>query len=89
MPPAWCAPYVRQGALALFRLRQSHPKAAGFTVPLYPLVPLVFLGAYLVMLWSAIGYASVLPGAGEGERLAGVLGIARLPAGLPLARKAR
>ncbi len=86
-PAFWL--FLALTALALFRLRQTNPAAAGFSVPLYPLVPLVFLGACLVMLWSAIGYAQFLLGASEGGRLAGALGIALLLAGLPLVWKAR
>lgn len=76
-------------ASALFRLRRTHPQAAGFTVPLYPIVPLIFLGACLVMLWSSVGYAQFLLGANEGGRLAGALGILLLLAGLPLVWRAR
>ncbi len=75
--------------LALFRLRRTHADARGFSVPLYPLLPLLFLGATLYMLWSALGYAGFLLGASEGGELAGVLGIGLLLAGLPIAWKAR
>jgi len=76
-------------ALALFRLRRTHPQAAGFAVPLYPVIPLIFLGTCLVMLWSAIGYAHFMLSASEGGRLAGALGIVLLLAGLPLVWRAR
>ena len=86
-PAFWL--FLALTALSLFRLRATHPGASGFTVPLYPVIPLLFLGACLVMLWSAVDYARFLLGASEGGRLAGTLGIGLLLAGLPLVWKAR
>ncbi|MGL6042822.1 MAG: APC family permease [Sandaracinobacteroides sp.] len=76
-------------AAALFRLRRTHPRSQGFSVPLYPLVPLMFLGVCLAMLWSSLGYAQFLFASSEAGRLAGFLGLALLAAGLPLVWKAR
>jgi len=86
-PAFWL--FLALTALALFRLRRTHPQATGFTVPFYPVVPLIFLGACLVMLWSAIGYARFQLGASEAGGLAGALGIGLLVAGLPLIWRAR
>jgi len=74
---------------ALFRLRSQHPDAPGFRVPAYPLTPLLFLGVCLAMLWSSLDYARILFTGSETGRLAGVLGLVLLAAGLPLVRKAR
>ncbi|MFN3371889.1 MAG: hypothetical protein ACK4Z0_10220, partial [Sphingomonadaceae bacterium] len=74
--------------LALFRLRRTHGQAPGFAVPLYPLVPLLFLGVCVAMLWSSLDYARFLLGASEGGRLAGVLGVLLLAAGIPLTWRA-
>jgi amino acid transporter len=71
-------------ALALFRLRRTHPEATGFRVPLYPLVPLVFLAASVFMLWSSLDYARFLLGASDGGRFAGVAGALLLLAGIPI-----
>jgi amino acid transporter len=76
-------------AAALFRLRHRFPQASGFAVPLYPLIPLFFLGVALAMLWSSLGYAQFLLGQSEAGRLAGILGIGLLALGIPLAWKAR
>lgn len=76
-------------AAALFRLRRRFPEARGFAVPLYPVIPLLFLAITLAMLWSSLGYAQFLLGQSEAGRLAGILGIVLLAAGLPLAWKAR
>lgn len=70
--------------LALFRLRQRHGSRPGFGVPLYPLVPLLFLGVCLAMLWSSLDYARFLLTASEGGRFAGLLGLLLLAAGVPL-----
>jgi amino acid transporter len=76
-------------ALALFRLRQRYPHAQGFAVPLYPLLPLVFLAAALWMLWSSLDYARFLLTASEGGRFAGILGLLLLGLGIPLTWRAR
>lgn len=76
-------------AAALFRLRKLFPDAPGYRVPLYPLLPLLFLGLSLYMLWSALGYAQMLLGSSQDGRLAGVMGLALLALGLPLVWKAR
>jgi basic amino acid/polyamine antiporter, APA family len=76
-------------AASLFLLRWRHPQAQGFRVPLYPLVPLLFLGVCLAMLWSSLDYARFLLTGTESGRLAGLLGLLILAAGLPLVRKAR
>jgi amino acid transporter len=76
-------------AASLFLLRWRHPRAQGFRVPLYPVVPLLFLGVCLAMLWSSVDYARFLLGSSESGRLAGILGLLILAAGIPLVRKAR
>ncbi len=76
-------------AASLFRLRWRHPQAHGFGVPAYPLTPLLFLAVCLAMLWSSVDYARFLFAGSESGRLAGVLGLLLLAAGLPLIRKAR
>ena len=76
-------------ALALFRLRRLYPEARGFSVPLYPLVPLLFAGICGWMLWSSLQFALLLLGSSDAGRHAGMLGVALLLAGLPLALKAR
>jgi amino acid transporter len=86
-PAFWL--FLAATALALFRLRRTHPGARGFSVPLYPVLPLLFVGVCLFMLWSSVDYARFLLGASEGGRLAGMLGIALLLAGVPLVWRAR
>ncbi|MGQ5701000.1 APC family permease [Sandaracinobacteroides sp. A072] len=86
-PPFWL--FLSLTALAIFRLRRTHPDQPGFSVPLYPLVPLIFLAASLAMLWSALGHAAFMLGASEEGELAGVLGLAILLAGVPLVWRAR
>ena len=76
-------------ALSLFILRRRRPEVGGFAVPLYPIVPLLFLGVCLTMLWSSLGYAAFLLGQSESGRLAGILGLGLLVAGIPLVWKAR
>lgn len=75
-------------ALAMFRLRAGG-EPGGFRVPLFPLVPLVFLAICLFMLWSSIDYARFLLSATDGGRFAGLIGGALLLAGVPLAWRAR
>jgi amino acid transporter len=86
-PAFWL--FLALTAAALFRLRQTHPHAPGFRVPLYPLTPLLFLGVCLAMLWSSVDYARFLLGSTEAGRFAGVLGLFLLALGLPLVRNAR
>lgn len=81
--------FLLMTALSLFRLRRTHPRARGFSVPLYPLVPLLFVALCLYMLWSSIGYAHFMLETLHGGRLAGVLGVLILLAGLPLALLAK
>lgn len=76
-------------AASLFLLRWRHPQAQGFRVPLYPLVPLAFLGVCLFMLWSSLDYAHFLLGSSDAGRLAGMLGLVLLALGIPLTWKAR
>jgi amino acid transporter len=76
-------------ALALFRLRARFPGTPGFAVPLYPLVPLLFLGACAWMLWSSLDYAGYLLSATDDARFAGLLGVALLALGIPLTWRAR
>lgn len=76
-------------AASLFLLRWRHPQAHGFHVPLYPVTPLLFLGVCLAMLWSSVDYARFLLTSSESGRMAGILGLVILAAGLPLVRKAR
>jgi amino acid transporter len=76
-------------AASLFLLRWRHPQAQGFRVPLYPLVPLAFLGVCLFMLWSSLDYARFLLTSSEAGRLAGLLGLLLLAAGVPLTWRAR
>jgi amino acid transporter len=76
-------------AASLFRLRRRHPEARGFRVPLYPLVPIAFLGVCLFMLWSSVDYARFLLTSSDSGRLAGLLGLALLALGIPLTWKAR
>jgi basic amino acid/polyamine antiporter, APA family len=76
-------------AASLFLLRWRHPLTRGFAVPLYPLVPLVFLAVCLAMLWSSLDYARFLLTSSEAGRLAGILGVALLVLGIPLVWKAR
>lgn len=74
---------------SLFVLRRRHPHAPGFCVPLYPVVPLIFLAVCLAMLWSSVDYARFLLTSSDSGRLAGVAGLAILAAGIPLVAKAR
>jgi amino acid transporter len=76
-------------AASLFLLRWRHPQAGGFRVPLYPVVPLIFLGVCLAMLWSSVDYARFLLTGSESGRLAGVLGLLVLAAGVPMIIRAR
>ena len=76
-------------AAALFRLRRTHPDAPGFRVPLYPVMPLIFLAVCLAMLWSSLDYAKFMLTSSEAGRHAGVLGIALLALGIPLVWRAR
>jgi len=43
-------------ALTLFVFRRREPAAAGFRVPLYPIVPIAFCAACVYMLYSSINY---------------------------------
>ena len=62
-------------ALSLLRLRRLNPdRARPFSVPLYPLLPLLFAASCLGLLWSSALYAGV----------GALLGLAILAAGLPL-----
>jgi amino acid transporter len=74
---------------SLFVLRRRYPGARGFRVPLYPVVPLVFLAVCLAMLWSSVDYARFLLTGTESGRLAGIAGMLLLAAGIPLIRNAR
>ena len=76
-------------ALALFRLRRLYPEARGFAVPLYPLVPLLFLGTCGWMLWSSFDFARFLLAGSDAGRHAGIAGVLLLLAGVPFALKAR
>ena len=76
-------------AASLFILRWRHPGAQGFRVPFYPIVPLIFLGVCLAMLWSSVDYARFLLTSSDSGRLAGLAGLAILAAGIPLILKAR
>lgn len=76
-------------ALSLIILRRKMPRASGFSVPLYPFVPLVFLGICGVMLWSSLDYAAFLLTQSEEGRMAGVLGLILLAIGVPLVSRAR
>lgn len=61
--------------ISLFLLRWKEPqRVRPFSVPLYPLTPIVFCTVCLFMLWSSIAYT------GKG----GLTGIAVLLAGIPL-----
>lgn len=75
-------------ALSLFRLREGGD-SGGFRVPFGPIIPLIFLGACLYMLWSGIEFARFMLTSSDGGELAGVLGVVLLAAGIPLAWKAR
>ncbi|MBD9397528.1 APC family permease [Pseudomonas sp. PDM11] len=62
-------------ALSLLRLRRLNPdRARPFSVPLYPLLPLLFAASCLGLFWSSTLYAGV----------GALLGLAILAAGLPL-----
>ncbi len=76
-------------AASLFLLRWRHPQAGGFRVPLYPVIPLIFLAVCLAMLWSSVDYARFLLTSSDSGRLAGVLGIFILAAGVPMIIRAR
>jgi amino acid transporter len=76
-------------AASLFLLRWRHPQAGGFRVPLYPVIPLIFLAVCLAMLWSSIDYARFLLTGSDSGRLAGVLGLFVLAAGVPMIIRAR
>jgi amino acid transporter len=43
-------------AITLFIFRSRNPAAAGFRVPLYPVIPIAFCLACLWMLYSSINY---------------------------------
>jgi len=67
-------------AAAVWRLRRLDPhRARPFSVPLYPLTPLLFALSCAGLVWSSARYAG----------LGALLGIAVLAAGLPLLRMAR
>ncbi len=76
-------------AVALFVLRRRLPEARGFAVPLYPIIPFLFLGICGYMFWSSIEYARFLLTQSEAGRMAGVLGLLLLAAGIPLVWKSR
>ncbi|WP_070888018.1 APC family permease [Pseudomonas argentinensis] len=62
-------------ALSLLRLRRLQPnRGRPFSVPLYPLLPLLFAASCLGLFWSSTLYAGV----------GALLGLAILAAGLPL-----
>ena len=58
-------------------------------MPLYPIIPLIFLAVCLAMLWSSLDYARFMLTSSEAGRHAGVLGIALLALGVPLVWRAR
>jgi amino acid transporter len=59
--------------ISLFVLRRRDPELERpFRVPLYPLLPLIFCGMCVYMLYSAIDYAGVLSALGVGLLLLGV-----------------
>lgn len=67
-------------AASVWRLRRLYPqRARPFSVPLYPLTPLVFALSCAGLVWSSARYAGV----------GALLGILVLVAGLPLLRVAR
>ncbi len=70
--------------LSLFRLRARGGAAGGYRVPFYPVLPLLFFGVCAAMLWSSLDYAFAMVGGTEAGRLAGLIGLALLAAGLPL-----
>ncbi len=60
-------------SLSLFVLRYRHPgKERPFSVPLFPIVPLIFVATCGYMLYSGINYAGKLGLVGGGLLLAGV-----------------
>jgi amino acid transporter len=73
--------------LSLFRLRRRHGAGDGYSVPLYPFVPLLFLGVCLAMLWSSLDYEFAMLTGSDAGRMAGVLGIALLLVAGPLAAR--
>lgn len=60
-------------SVIVFRRRAGHANRP-FSVPLYPLTPLIFAGSCLYLFWSSVQYAGV----------GAVLGLVVLVAGLPL-----
>jgi basic amino acid/polyamine antiporter, APA family len=67
--------FLALASLSLIVLRQREPeKVRPFRVPLYPITPLLFLGAALFMLYASIRYA------GSGA----LIGIAVMLAGVPV-----
>jgi amino acid transporter len=65
--------FLIASGLALFRLRQTEPDAARpFRVPLYPVVPALFVTASSAMLLSAVLYVGAGAWFGAGVLMAGV-----------------
>lgn len=58
-------------SLFIFRYRESHPHNA-FSVPLYPLPPLIFLATCIYMLYSSLAFTGTGAIAGASILLAGV-----------------
>ena len=67
--------FLALAALSVIVLRQKDPdRPRPFRVPLYPLMPLIFLGAALFMLYASVRYA------GSGA----LIGVAVMLAGVPV-----
>jgi APA family basic amino acid/polyamine antiporter len=80
-PVFWTFFLLTAVTLFVFRLRDG--VAAGFRVPLYPLIPLAFCGACLFMLYSAIDYVrNPVYGPKFGDMVLG--GLVVMLAGIPL-----
>ena len=80
--PVFWVFFLLTGA-TLFVFRGRGGEAPPFKTPLYPLVPLVFLGACAYMLWSSISYINnPLYGPKFGSLV--LAGIAVMAAGIPL-----
>ena len=82
-PVFWTFFLLCGAALFVFRLRDGAP--AGFRVPLYPLVPVLFCAVCAYMLYSSVNYVRFAVAFGA----AVLVGIGVMAAGIPLYLAAR
>ena len=81
LPVFWT--FLLLTGVTLFIFRRNSTEALAFRVPLYPVVPIVFLGMGAFMIWSSYDYVANSP---YGPKFGGLVlaGILVMAAGIPL-----